>query len=91
MSELKTVSPYDVQSLGAKLGNARRSGAPPEQVAMLEAKLRVGQIEVRMRRLLDGAAPLDEESATYLVRLVVSMSVRGRPIGGRDESIPVAG
>jgi hypothetical protein len=75
---LRTTSPYDVHRLGAYLGNAMRNGASEQQVAMLKAELRVGQVEVRIRRVLDGAEPLTEEQAQYLVNLVVSMSVRRR-------------
>jgi Flp pilus assembly protein CpaB len=82
---MRTVSEYDPQRLGAQLGNAVRKGAPPDEVAELQAKLRVGQIELRIRKVLDGAEPLTEEAAHYLVSLVVKLSVRGRPGGGRGD------
>jgi Flp pilus assembly protein CpaB len=90
---MRTTSPYDVHKLGAQLVNARRYGATPEQVAVLQAALRVGQIEIRMRKVLDGAEPLDEEQTQYLVNLVVSMSVRRRrkivdPMAERDDVHP---
>jgi hypothetical protein len=78
MGELRTVSPYDVQRLRAELTQARRNGAPPEQVAMLETSLRVGQIELRMRRVLDDTVALDEDGAAYLVSVVVRLCVRAR-------------
>lgn len=90
---MRTLSPYDVHKLGAQLGNAKRQGAPEQQVEMLQAMLRVGQIEVRLRKVLDGAEPLSEEAAQYLINLVVSLSVRRRhkvvdPLVEKDDIKP---
>jgi Flp pilus assembly protein CpaB len=90
---MRTVSAYDVHRLGAQLVNARRYGATPEQVAVLQAQLKVGQVEIRMRKVLDGAEPLDEEATQYLVNVIVSMSVRRRrkvvdPLAERDDIHP---
>jgi hypothetical protein len=88
MGELRTISPYDPQKVGAQLGNAVRNHAPAEQVAVLEARLRIGQIETKIRKVMDGAEPLDEEAASYLINVIVRLSVRGRLGGGRGGRDP---